>query len=240
MELLDGLDLEELVERFGPIGEARACHLLLQACGSLSEAHEQGLIHRDIKPANIFLTHRGGIFDFVKVLDFGLVRKVGKDSRVTTDDLISGTPAYLAPENMCNPDDVDHRIDLYALGCVAYYLVTGITPFERDSVMQTEMAHVNDTAPSIIESGKSVSPAFEMMVMRCLAKDPQQRYGSAAELQNDIQDIVEAQAWSSADASSWWSSYRAKKQQAAKAQSSESSHIMSKDAGVTLDIAIKR
>ena len=209
MELLDGLDLEELVQRFGPLSEARACHILKQACGSLAEAHANGLIHRDIKPANIFLTHRGGIHDFVKVLDFGLVREArSNDSRVTQDNVVSGTPAYMAPESTRTPDAVDHRIDVYALGCVAYYLVTGVAPFERDTPMQSVMAHVSDAVPTMSASGQSIAPVFEAMVMRCLAKDPAERYASIDELSRDLDQCMNVKPWSAADSDSWWDTYK--------------------------------
>jgi hypothetical protein len=149
MELLDGLTLEELVERHGPQPPGRVIHLLRQVCGALREAHRAGLIHRDIKPANIFLTRRGEIPDFVKVLDFGLVRELKSDQTLTRSniDTVVGTPLFLAPEAIATPDRVDARADLYGLGCVAYFLVTGAVPFAGKNLIEL-CAHHLHTPPA--------------------------------------------------------------------------------------------
>src|SRR5262249_51464387 len=128
MELLDGIDLESLVKRFGPLPPERVIHLLIQACESLAEAHEEGLIHRDVKPANVVTCHWGRKWDFVKVLDFGLVKatwSLGDDDRLTTDGVITGTPAFMAPEAALGGRGLDARVDIYGLGCLAYWLLTG-------------------------------------------------------------------------------------------------------------------
>src|SRR5207253_10807598 len=131
MELLEGMNLDEFVNRFGPLPEARLVYVLRQVCGSLAEAHAAGLVHRDIKPANIFLTRRGGLCDFVKVLDFGLVKAlVGNEfANVTAADVVTGTPLYLSPEGINQPDHVDARSDVYAIGAVGYFLLTGTPVF---------------------------------------------------------------------------------------------------------------
>src|SRR5262249_3658614 len=134
MELLPGLSLDQLVERHGPLPPARAVYLLRQVCGALQEAHAAGLIHRDIKPANIFACARGGQFDVAKLLDFGLVQSVrleGDGQRLTQEGALAGTPAYMAPEQAAGETHLDGRSDLYSLGAVAYFLLTGQPPFVR-------------------------------------------------------------------------------------------------------------
>ena len=134
MELLEGLDLETLVRRFGPVPPERAIHLLIQACDSLAEAHAAGLVHRDVKPANMLTCHFGLKWDFVKVLDFGLVKtawSLGDDDRLTSEGTITGTPAYMAPEAVLGAQAIDARVDLYGLGCVAYWLLTGERALRR-------------------------------------------------------------------------------------------------------------
>src|SRR5262249_19892730 len=150
MEFLDGVDLEELIKRRGELPDGRVIPILRQVCGSLAEAHEMGLIHRDIKPANIVLNRRGGICDFVKVLDFGLARaaKQGDETRVTAANVLIGTPLYLSPEAISSPDAVDDRSDLYAVGAVAYYLLTGRPVFDGASVMAILKQHSNVVPPT--------------------------------------------------------------------------------------------
>ena len=145
MELLDGLDLESLVRRHGPLPAGRVVHILRQVCASLEEAHVRGLVHRDIKPANIHVGRVGLVYDFVKVLDFGLVKPISdgalEHSLATQAGLVIGTPGYMAPEIALSAK-VDGRADLYSLGCVAYYLLTGRQVFEGDTVMQVFAQHL--------------------------------------------------------------------------------------------------
>ena len=174
MELLDGLDLETLVRRFGPVPPARVVEILRQACHSLGEAHDRGLIHRDVKPANIYLCRMGREYDFMKVLDFGLV-KYDQDESImdtikTNTEMTTGTPAYMAPE-MANGEPLDRRADLYALGCVAYWLLTGQLVFEADSPLRMLIQHIQASPiPPSIRSGQPVPRALEDLIMRCLAK----------------------------------------------------------------------
>ncbi len=209
MELLDGMDLQTLVSRFGPLPPARAVHLLAQACESLAEAHERGLIHRDIKPANIYVSRMGHYFDFVKVLDFGLVKGDGsgaQEAGLTAPEMISGTPTYLAPETALG-DPVDHRVDIYALGCVAYWMLAGRVVFEGDSTLQIVARHVQ--TPPDPPSRYSPSPiphALEDTVLACLAKSPADRPSSAPELAERLARCKLGSVWTREDARGWWES----------------------------------
>ena len=206
MELLDGLDLRTLVERHGPIPVERAVFLLKQACHSLADAHASGLIHRDVKPANIFACRRGREYDFVKVLDFGLVKDVGvSDVQLTAEGTTTGTPAFMAPEFVNGPEHVDGRADLYALGCVAFWLVTGKLVFERSTPIQTVLAHINDPPPSIQSRTEYPVPErFERIVMDCLEKDPARRPPSAEALGKRLSTCLDGPAWTDDQARTWW------------------------------------
>jgi serine/threonine-protein kinase len=213
MELLDGVSLETLVRRFGPIGTARAVFLLQQVCHSLSEAHARGLIHRDIKPANIFTCRLGPDYDFVKVLDFGLVKHTTglttQHSDVTMEGTTAGTPAFMAPE-LALGQQIDGRADIYALGCVAYWLVTGQPVFTGDTPMATILAHVRDEPlPPTARTEIVIPPAFEAVVMACLAKDPRARPASAEELADRLAAVAADEAWTRATAKSWWELHHA-------------------------------
>jgi serine/threonine-protein kinase len=213
MELLDGVSLETLVRRYGPVGTARAVFLLRQVCHSLSEAHARGLIHRDIKPANIFTCRLGPDYDFVKVLDFGLVKQTAsltsQQTEVTMEGTTTGTPAYMAPE-MALGQQIDGRADIYALGCVAYWLVTGQQVFTGDTPMATILAHVRDEPlPPTARTEIVIPPAFEAVVMACLAKDPRARPSSAEELADRLAAGVPAEGWTRASARSWWELHHA-------------------------------
>lgn len=209
MELLDGSDLETLVQRCGPVPPGRAIHLLLQACCSLAEAHEAGLIHRDVKPANLYACRLGTSYDFVKVLDFGLV---GRDSaaraeeavKLTADGYLVGTPAFLPPE-MATGDELDGRADVYSLGCVAYWLLTGQYVFPEESPLKMIVAHAQSPAerPSA-RLGRRVPGDLETVVMACLAKDPDERPSSMHELAARLERCQDAGTWSRADARRWW------------------------------------
>ena len=212
MELLDGMDLESLVRQHGPVPPGRAIYLLRQVCESLEEAHAHGLVHRDIKPANIHVGRLGLQHDFVKVLDFGLVKSVGagagdEHSLATVAGMVVGTPAYMAPE-MALGEAVDGRADLYALGCVAYYLLTGLLVFEAASAVQLIAKHLQQApiAPSQ-RAGRALPPALEQLVLACLAKRPDDRPRSAAELARALA-AVEAAPWGEAEAAEWWRAHR--------------------------------
>jgi serine/threonine-protein kinase len=211
MELLSGLDLDSLVQRFGPLAPARVVHILKQAAESLAEAHASGLIHRDIKPANIYLTRLGLEHDFVKVLDFGLVsRPEGcdrqNDTRLTGMDEVVGTPAYMSPE-MAAGRMVDARADLYALGCVAYWLLTGTPVFDTTThtPMQLLAEHMKTQpeAPSH-RLGAPLPEELEALVLRLLAKNPADRPRSALELCAELEAISIEEPWTEVHARTWW------------------------------------
>ncbi len=208
MELLDGLDLQELVESGGPLPPARVAYLLEQACQSLAEAHSRGLIHRDIKPANIFLCRLGLEADVVKILDFGLVKETAapKSSELTQMGHFAGTPSYAAPEAAgAGLDVIDSRVDIYALGCVAFYLLTGRTVFKANNALQMLMKHATEAPqPPSALMAEPLAPAFEELVLACLAKKPEDRIGSAAELKSRLEELRFDEPWAPSLASAWW------------------------------------
>ena len=207
MEYLQGIDLEGLVRRFGPLPEGRVIRILEQVCGSLAEAHAIGLVHRDIKPANIILSVRGGLYDFAKLLDFGLVKALDqrKESQLTTMGSMAGTPLYLSPEAIENPDDLDARSDLYAVGAVGYYLLTGTPVFDGRHVMEILQKHVT-TAPEPPSKrlGRPVSKELEQLLLKCLAKNPADRSASAGALADELTQCPAAATWTKKDAQEWW------------------------------------
>ena len=208
MELLEGIDLEELVDRFGPLSPARAIYLLRQVCESLSEAHAAGLVHRDIKPSNLMACHVGNQVDFVKVLDFGLVRRMKpaeQDPRVSDADYVVGTPAFMAPELAKSPTEVDSRADVYAIGCVAYWLLTGHLVFEQSTAAGIIADHVH--APPPIPSAKTrqaIPPELEELIINCLAKTPRLRPQTVDDLHERLARITVAQPWTQQRAHMWW------------------------------------
>jgi tRNA A-37 threonylcarbamoyl transferase component Bud32 len=207
MELLDGMDLESLVRQHGPVCAGRVIHILRQVCESLEEAHVRGMVHRDIKPANIHLGRVGLRNDFVKVLDFGLVKVVAgqptEHSLATAAGLTPGTPAYMAPE-MALGEEVDGRADLYALGCVAYYLLTGQVVFEADTPFQMVARHLRaEPVPPSQRTERPVPPALERLVLTCLAKLPEDRPASAAALARSLA-AIEIEPWDQEQAREWW------------------------------------
>ncbi len=207
MEYLAGWTLEDLVRQHGPLPPGRAIHLLRQVCAALREAHAMGLVHRDIKPANIITCSRGGVPDVAKLLDFGLVRHTGQrgpDALVTAPGVLAGTPAYMSPEQAGGNADVDGRSDIYSLGAVAYYLVTGEPPFVRDTSMRVLIAHVRETPrrPSLLRPG--VPADVEDIILRCLAKDPAARYADVPHLDRAFAVCGAAGEWTEGDAAAWW------------------------------------
>jgi serine/threonine-protein kinase len=211
MELLDGLDLERLVQKFGPVQPERAVYLLEQACASLEEAHVNGLVHRDIKAGNIFTCRLGLEVDFVKVLDFGLVKAESADpgqSMLTAPNVTAGTPAYIAPETVLG-SQVDHRADIYALGCVGYWLVTGKLVFDAPSAVPMMLKHANEApiAPSR-RTEIELPAAFDEVILSCLAKRPQDRPQSARELAQRLRAAVPEAAWDEERATRWWERHR--------------------------------
>ncbi len=212
MELLDGLSLEELVQRHGPLCAERVIHVLIQACHSLAEAHASGLVHRDIKPANVFLCRYGLEHDWVKVLDFGLVKRSGgtTDPKLTDIGAFAGTPAYGSPETaMGDSDVVDGRSDLYSLGCVGFWLLTGATPFRATSPMQMLLQHVHEAPVAPSHHTEMPVPAeLDEVILACLRKNPDERPTSAAALAEALQRIPVGQPWTAERAREWWDRHR--------------------------------
>lgn len=207
MEFLDGVSLQELVERFGPQPSSRVAHVLLQAAGALAEAHALGLIHRDVKPANILLCERGGVPDVVKLLDFGLVKSIGPSEgpELTQANSITGTPQFLAPESIGDPTAVDHRVDIYGLGCVAYFLLTGRPPFEGKTVVEVCSHHLHSIPkPPSERLGAPVDAELEALVLACLAKKPEDRPRDAHALYATLSAIAQRMPWSLAEARAFW------------------------------------
>lgn len=207
MEYLDGVDLDTLVHIDGAQRAHRVVHILTQASGALEEAHGKGLIHRDIKPANILLCERGGVPDFTKVVDFGLVKEIA-DSSESTGSLAAGTPAYISPEAVMAPSEVGPPSDIYGLGAVAYFLLTGRPIFDAKTAMEMCVHHAR-TPPTPLNqrSHDTLSSELEGIIMSCLAKDPGERPQSAAELRKLLLAVPEASKWTEVEASSWWSNF---------------------------------
>jgi eukaryotic-like serine/threonine-protein kinase len=206
MELLEGFTLDEIVRRFGPLPAGRVVHLLRQVCHSLAEAHAAGLVHRDVKPGNIFVCRYGGDPDFVKVLDFGLVKTLAASAAdLTQAGLLAGTPAYMPPE-MALGRAVDGRTDLYALGAVGYTLLTGLPVFDRKTALET--IHDHASTPPVPPSKRvatPVPPELERVLLDCLAKEPDARPENARVLDARLAEIVLAEPWSREQAERWWS-----------------------------------
>jgi serine/threonine-protein kinase len=207
MELLDGATLEAVVERDGPQPLGRVVRVLEMVAGGLAEAHELGIIHRDIKPANIYLCRQGGELDIAKVLDFGLVKVVEgeEDVNVTRDGVVTGTPQYLAPEALTDPDTVDGRTDLYALGAVGYYLLTGQQVFTGNVVeVCGHHLHTPPTPPSE-RLALNLPAELEALILQCLAKKPDDRPQTAAEIRERLSAMQDVPGWRQSDARAWWS-----------------------------------
>jgi serine/threonine-protein kinase len=215
MELLDGLDLKRMIDLHGPIPPERAVYLLRQACLSLGDAHESGLVHRDVKPANIYACRLGIEPDFVKVVDFGLVKgKVGPieaTAEMTADQLVRGTPAFMPPEVVMGKSDIDARSDLYSLGCVAYWLVTGRHVFEGPTALATLMQHTNtEPVPPSRFTSAPLPGELEDAILACLRKDPAARPASAAVLDERLARAASAlPAWTRERAEAWWLEHHA-------------------------------
>jgi eukaryotic-like serine/threonine-protein kinase len=217
MELLEGASLDELVEVDGPQPAERVIHLLVQAAGSLAEAHDAGLIHRDVKPGNILVVDRGGISDLVKVLDFGLVKDVGSGANgagssepaLTMANAITGTPLYIAPETLIAPETVDARADLYALGAVGYWLLTGTHVFGGHSIVEVCAHHLHSVPESpSARLGAAVAADLEAVILACLAKQPEDRPASAHVLGELLRACSGAGSWTNARAAEWWAVHR--------------------------------
>lgn len=218
MEFLSGLTIQDLVKKKGPLPPGRVVYLLKQACQALIEAHSIGLIHRDIKPANLMVTELGSYYDVIKLLDFGLAKPIsatlnssldpsGQDPGITVAGSLTGSPLYMSPEQALGESDSDHRSDLYALGGVAFYMLTGRPPFESSSTLKVLLAHMHEqpVAPSTFRRvPPPVSPAMDAVILRCLAKEPVDRFQSAKELLEALENLPESKDWTPPLAENWW------------------------------------
>lgn len=214
MELLDGKDLRELVRRYGPMPPNRALYLLEQICGSLAEAHDRGIIHRDLKPPNIFLAKMGGMFDFVKVLDFGLAKQLDEEGVELVDEdslnltqigMLIGTPLYISPEGAARKGKLDARSDIYCLGCVVFWMLTGRAPFIADSAPEALAAHIRTPAPAPSECSEfDIPQQLDNFVLKCLAKNPDDRYQTIAEVQSALRSVPIEEEWTLEQARDWW------------------------------------
>jgi eukaryotic-like serine/threonine-protein kinase len=205
MEYVEGLDLQTLVEQDGPQDPARVAHLLAQLAGALAEAHGVGLVHRDVKPANVMLCQRGGLQDVVKVLDFGLTKDLTANNDLNQTDVhhILGTPLYLSPEAITSPESVDARSDLYALGAVGYFLLTGAPLFSGKNVVEVCGHHLHTVpVPPSVRLGAKIPEKLEALILSCLAKAPEERPASAAQLQKALVEL--AAEWTQERAAEWW------------------------------------
>jgi serine/threonine-protein kinase len=215
MELLDGLDLDTLVRQYGPLPSGRAVHILRQVCSSLQDAHVNGLVHRDIKPANVVVSRAGTTFDFAKVLDFGLVKldtpgKAADDAvKLTGDGTTSGTPAFMAPETVLGLAETDHRVDLYALGCVGYWLLSGRLVFDGRNALEVMFHHAHTAAPRLAtRSALPIPASLEQLIMECLEKEPARRPASAEAVSIRLGAVSLEEAWTLERAEGWWAAHQ--------------------------------
>lgn len=210
MEYLPGLDLGAMVREFGPLPPERMIFLLIQACDSIREAHQLGFIHRDLKPSNIFVAQRGGIFDVVKVLDFGLVKPIAdmKDLSLTAEGSVTGSPLYMSPEQAMGNTDLDARSDIYSLGAVAYFMLTGRPPFESDKPIRVILSHVQAEVVSPRQLRPDLPEDLTRIVLRCLEKNPGDRFQTAEELGQALAGCKAAGLWSRERAAAWWKERR--------------------------------
>jgi serine/threonine-protein kinase len=209
MELLEGLDVEALVEVAGPLPPARAVKMVRQACASLAEAHVAGIVHRDIKPGNLFVTHAGDEYDFVKLLDFGVARiSEGDQPSLTETGILFGTPAYMPPE-VCAGERASTRSDIYSLGCVLYFMLTGTPLFPDRTFAETVMSHISKTpdTPSA-RLGKPLPEGLDLVVMKCLEKKREARFRSVREMDDALASIADLGAWTPEEARVWWTGAR--------------------------------
>lgn len=206
MEYLPGMNLQDLVRQHGPLPPERTIYLMRQACDALREAHSFGIIHRDIKPANIYVSERGGVYDVVKVLDFGLAKPLNEmgASDLTQDGAITGSPHFMSPEQVVEDEAPDARSDVYALGCVAYFALTGRPPFHDDKMLKILFAHANQPPVPPSELRDDLPADLEKVVLRCLEKKRQDRYQSTGELCEAFAACEAADKWNRYGAAYWW------------------------------------
>ncbi len=205
MEFLPGLSLSDLVRQYGPLPPGRAAYLLRQACGALAEAHRLQLVHRDLKPANIFIAILGGKCDVTKVLDFGLVKLTAPEAtQLTADYTVSGTPLYMSPEQAMGASEIDGRADIYALGAILYFMLTGRPPFEGATPTELMIAHARDPVVPPSKHRPDIPADIEAVVLRCLAKKPDDRYPGAREMAFAMAACACAGEWDETKAEEWW------------------------------------
>ncbi len=207
MEYLPGMNLEDVVERHGPLPAGRAVHLLRQVCGALSEAHGIGLIHRDVKPSNVIACRRGGVPDVAKLLDFGLVKTfdAGADSvKLTREGAFTGSPSFMSPEQALGRGLLDARSDIYNVGALAHFLVTGKLPFDRDSALEMLHAHALEPFAPGREFNEAVPADLQRVIVRCLEKDPDRRYQDALALEEALAACRGFDGWTKERAEEWW------------------------------------
>jgi hypothetical protein len=218
MELLEGLDAERMVNKFGPMPAARVIHVIRQVCHSLSEAESVSLVHRDIKPANVVLCRYGEDYDFVKVLDFGIVKAIHEAGTgngaptladVTAEHVVRGTPAFIAPEQALGGGPVDHRADIYGIGCLTYWLLTGQLVFTGSTPMQLLIQHAQATPqPPSARTELPIPGELDRLVLACLAKDPGDRPQTARELAARLEGIAVSGTWTPDQARAWWDTHQ--------------------------------
>jgi serine/threonine-protein kinase len=212
MEMLDGIDLHDLVMRHGPLPAERVVHLLIQACDSLGEAHQSGLIHRDVKPSNIFICRMGRKVDYVKVLDFGLVKNDVKHPEpqleITTRGQVSGTPAFMAPEIASQNGTSGAPADVYAIGCVGYWLLTGQYVFTARNAMMMMVQHLQaPPVPPSVRASVEIPADVEQLILKCLEKEPEDRPADAGVLEDLLRKCSIANSWTDDRAHEWWSAH---------------------------------
>jgi serine/threonine-protein kinase len=208
MEYLPGHNIGEIVESYGVIPPGRALYLLDQVCAALAEAHGIGLVHRDIKPANIFCAYRGGVSDVIKLLDFGLAKPTmdtNADAQLTMAGTVTGSPLFMSPEQASGDDAIDARSDIYSLGAVMYYMLTGQPPFAGDNPLKVMIAHASQEVVPPRQINREIPAELDEIVLRCLEKDPDHRFQSVSDLRNALRDVVVDDPWSSDLAAKWWS-----------------------------------
>jgi serine/threonine-protein kinase len=208
MEFLPGHNIGEIVEEYGPFSPARTIYLMDQVCAALNEAHGQGLVHRDIKPANIFCAYRGGIFDVAKLLDFGLAKpmiELGGDHHLTMEGTVTGSPLFMSPEQASGDERIDARSDIYSLGAVMYYMLTGRPPFSFDNPVKVMIAHASHDVTPPRQFNPDLPLDVEEIILRCLEKDPEHRYQDVLGLKRALTEVTLDESWTSDRASEWWS-----------------------------------
>ncbi len=210
MELLWGLTLDDLVHKHGALSAARAVYLLRQVCDALEEAHAAGLMHRDIKPGNIYAARRGGEYDFVKLLDFGLVKRASRTDQpaLSRAETLVGSPLYMAPEQSLSQHTSDVRADIYSLGAVGYFLMVGHPPFVAENPLEIMISHARDAVPPPSQLVRNLPADVEAILLKCLAKEPAERFATSAALGEALANCSVAGQWTKTDAARWWNEHQ--------------------------------